>query len=294
MLYVMDCFQENNTAYFVMEHVDGMSLREYIKTRGGKLSYDQTKDILLPVMKALSKVHELNLMHRDISPDNIYITSNGDSRLLDFGAARTSVDKEKSVSVILKHGYAPAEQYSAHGNQGPWTDVYAMAATFYRCITGILPPNSIERMTNDDLKLPSALGIHIPANAEAALNKALALRVEDRFPDIDEFIEQLTAPTANTTEAGTSIPNLSDENAEADNNSPEWFNSIKKRLEKTALGNLVMKLLPSPLAYIIACVSLLILLIVLIISPVVFIVLLVLIIIAGLLYAVFNPSNDNS
>ena len=136
-------------------------------------------------MEALVQVHALNLLHRDISPDNIYITSKGESRLLDFGAARFALGDGKSVSVILKHGYAPEEQYSSHGNQGPWTDVYAMGATLYRCITGQLPPDSVERIHGDTMKRPSELGFRIPANVENAIMKALAVKTEDRFPNME-------------------------------------------------------------------------------------------------------------
>lgn len=158
---VQNYFKENNTAYFVMEYIDGMSLKDYLADQGGKIPYVQALAILEPIMEALVQVHALNLLHRDISPDNIYITSRGESRLLDFGAARFALGDGKSVSVILKHGYAPEEQYSSHGNQGPWTDVYAMGATFYRCITGMLPPDSVERIRVDALKAPSELGIII-------------------------------------------------------------------------------------------------------------------------------------
>ena len=143
---VQNYFKENNTAYFVMEYIDGMSLKAYVASQGGKIPYDQALTILMPVMQALTQVHALNLTHRDISPDNISITSKGESKLLDFGAARFAMGDEKSVSVILKHGYAPEEQYSSKGKQGPWTDVYAMGATLYRCVTGELPPDSIQRV----------------------------------------------------------------------------------------------------------------------------------------------------
>ena len=189
---VQNYFKENNTAYFVMEYIDGMSLKEYLTSQGDKIPYAQAMTILEPIMEALEQVHALNLLHRDISPDNIYITSNGESRLLDFGAARFAVGDGKSVSVILKHGYAPEEQYSSHGNQGPWTDVYAMGATLYRCITGILPPDSIERVHGDTLKKPSELGVRLPANVENAIVKALALKTENRFTNMVEFIQALT------------------------------------------------------------------------------------------------------
>ncbi len=189
---VQNYFKENNTAYFVMEYIDGMSLKEYLANQGDKIPYTQALTILQPIMEALVQVHALNLLHRDISPDNIYITSRGESRLLDFGAARFALGDGKSVSVILKHGYAPEEQYSSHGNQGPWTDVYAMGATFYRCITGQLPPDSVERIRGDTLKAPSELGVVIPQNIEQAILKALAVKTEDRFPNMNAFLRALT------------------------------------------------------------------------------------------------------
>ncbi len=185
---VQNYFYENNTAYFVMDYVDGMSLKTYVEQRGGRIPYEQAIDILMPVMQALEQVHALNLLHRDISPDNIYITSTGQSMLLDFGAARFALDGDRSLSVILKHGFAPEEQYRSHGNQGPWTDVYALGATLYNCITGLLPPDSIDRLHNDTLTLPSALGVSIPPYAEQALCRALAVRAEVRFANMGQMI----------------------------------------------------------------------------------------------------------
>ena len=189
---VQNYFKENKTAYFVMEYIDGRSLKAYLTTQGDKIPYTQALTILQPIMEALVQVHSLNLLHRDISPDNIYITSQGESRLLDFGAARFALGDGKSVSVILKHGYAPEEQYSSHGNQGPWTDVYAMGATLYRCITGTLPPDSVERIRRDTLKTPSELGVRIPKNIEQAILKALSVKTEDRFSNMESFLRALT------------------------------------------------------------------------------------------------------
>lgn len=185
---VQNYFYENNTAYFVMDYVDGLSLKEYVAQHGGRIPYEQAIGILMPVMQALEQVHALGLLHRDISPDNIYITSSGQSMLLDFGAARFALDGDKSLSVILKHGFAPEEQYRSHGNQGPWTDVYALGATLYNCITGLLPPDSIDRLHNDTLTLPSALGIAVPPYAEQALCRALAVRPEIRFASMDQMV----------------------------------------------------------------------------------------------------------
>ena len=169
-------------------------MKTYLSSQGGRVSWERALELLVPVMKALTQVHAQNILHRDISPDNICITPGGESRLLDFGAARFAVGDGKSVSVILKHGYAPEEQYSSHGNQGPWTDVYAMGATLYRCITGVLPPDAVERMHGDTLKAPSKLGIAVPENVEKAVLKALSVRIEDRFRDMDSFIAALTSP----------------------------------------------------------------------------------------------------
>ena len=202
---VQNYFKENNTAYFVMEYIDGMSLKAYLANQGDKIPYTQALTILQPIMEALIQVHALNLLHRDISPDNIYITSKGESRLLDFGAARFALGDGKSVSVILKHGYAPEEQYSSHGNQGPWTDVYAMGATLYRCITGTLPPDSVARIHGDTLKTPSELGIQIPQNIEQAILKALAVKTEDRFPNMDAFLRALTGRVSVQEQVAASI-----------------------------------------------------------------------------------------
>ena len=193
---VQDFFKENNTAYFVMEYVDGESLKDYLDKNGGRVSYVAATKILMPIMNALSKVHAQGLIHRDISPDNISINSSGASKLLDFGAARSAYAENKSVSVILKHGLAPIEQYSNHGNMGPWTDVYAMGATLYRSITGILPPESIERIHADSIRTPSSMGIAIPPHAELALMKALAVSPENRFPNIEQFMDALNGKSA--------------------------------------------------------------------------------------------------
>ena len=210
---VRDYFRENGTAYFVMQYVDGKSLKSLLKERGGRLPFAETVRILIPVMRALQQVHAKQLLHRDISPDNISLTKSGRPVLLDFGAARSSAGDASTMSVILKHGYAPIEQYSSHGNQGPWTDVYAMGATLYHCLTGQLPPNAVDRLRADGLVPPAALGVQLPPQAEAALRTALAVRPEDRFPSMQPFADALQAslsgsgaPTVGVPASGAGAP----------------------------------------------------------------------------------------
>ena len=202
---ILDCFSENLTAYIVMEYLDGMTLKQYLAEHGGKLPYEEAVEFILPVLAALQAVHKEGIIHRDISPDNIFITEDGEVKLLDFGAARyASTGYSKSLSVILKPGYAPAEQYLSHGEQGPWSDVYATAATLYRMITGVVPEEALERKEKDSLKPPSALGAKLPKNAEKAILNALNVRVENRTASAEEFEAQLlsTANVIRVTEKG--------------------------------------------------------------------------------------------
>ena len=141
---------ENNTAYIVMEYIRGVDLRRYIRMVGGRLSVSRTLDILCPIMEALQKAHEAGLVHRDVSPDNIMLMPDGKAKLLDFGAARefmaSDVSHVQSTEAILKHGFAPIEQYQRRGTLGPWTDVYALGATIYYCLTGRIPPDAPKRI----------------------------------------------------------------------------------------------------------------------------------------------------
>lgn len=181
-------FEENGTAYFVMDYVEGTSFEDYIKNKGGKISYEDAERILLPVIDALAAVHSKGIVHRDVTPDNIYITNDGSVKLLDFGAARYSLgDKSRSLDVVLKHGFAPKEQYTRRGKQGPFTDVYAVGATFYFAITGKRPPDSIERMDEDDLVPPSSRGVNIPKEKEDAILQALSVQPQDRFQTMVVF-----------------------------------------------------------------------------------------------------------
>ena len=189
---VRDFFLCNNTAYVVMDYLDGYTLKDYLG-KNPVLTFENTVKLLQPIAEALGKVHEAGVIHRDISPDNIMLLKDGSARLLDFGAARNVADGDgKSLSVILKPGYAPEEQYRSRGRQGPWTDVYALSAVIYRCITGQVPDESLQRYMQDTLKLPSELGIQIPWYSEQALAKGLAVQQESRYQSIKELWENMT------------------------------------------------------------------------------------------------------
>lgn len=196
IVQVYSYFEENNTGYFVMEYVDGCSLQHHIKQNYGRISWDDTIQIILPVMDALSVMHEKGIIHRDVAPDNIYIKADGTVKLLDFGAARHSLGNvSRSLDVVVKHGFAPKEQYHRHGRQGPFTDVYSVAATIYYAITGARPDDAIERLDEDNLPLPSTLGAKITLEQEDTLLKGIAIKAEDRYQTMAEFREALLATT---------------------------------------------------------------------------------------------------
>nr|WP_294649939.1 serine/threonine-protein kinase [uncultured Blautia sp.] len=189
---VKDFFRENHTAYIVMEYIEGITLKAYLKQNGDHIPAQKTLQMMKPVICSLSKVHDMNLIHRDISPDNIMICNNGSVKILDFGGARDYIfSNEKSLSIMLKPGYAPEEQYRTHGNQGPWTDVYALCATMYRCITGSVPPESLERAYQESLPPIRSISPDCPPAAASAIEKGMSIYPEDRFQSMQELYSAL-------------------------------------------------------------------------------------------------------
>lgn len=188
---VRDFFELNNTAYIVMEYVDGTTFRDLVNQEGGKIPTETLLKIIEPLFSALSAMHEAGLVHRDISPDNLMLEK-GKVRLLDFGCARESATGTNTLTIALKHGYAPIEQYTNHG-QGPWTDIYSLGATIYFCLTGKSPARSTDRMLGDKLLLPSKLGIDLSREQEKALLHAMAVKPHRRFQTMEEFRAALYA-----------------------------------------------------------------------------------------------------
>lgn len=189
---VYDVLEANGTAYIVMEYLEGITLREKLK-RDGPMGEEELLSWVVPMLLSLKFVHQLGCIHRDISPDNIMCLSDGTVKLLDFGAARyTVMEESQSLSVIVKQGFTPVEQYQSHGEQGPWTDLYAVGATMYDALTGVTPEESLERLANDTLRTPAQLGVPLTPAVESAILSALNVRGEDRPQDIDAFLGILT------------------------------------------------------------------------------------------------------
>ena len=190
IVHVKDFFYENDTSYIVMEYIDGETLSVRLKREGPQKDFTELYHQLRPMMQALDDVHKNGLIHRDISPSNLMLDKNGEVKLLDFGTAReTNEDGEKSLSVVLKPGFAPEEQYRRRGKQGPWTDVYALCATMYRLCTGVTPEISVDRLLEDTLEAPSALGVKINKAQETVLMHGLAVHQEERIQSVAELIE---------------------------------------------------------------------------------------------------------
>ena len=187
-----DYFEENNTAYIVMEYLDGVSFKEYLKERRGRIPSEEVVDITLHVLAALEEIHSHHIIHRDISPDNIFLCSNHRVKVIDFGAARFSSGEESSnFSTIVKPGYAPAEQYRTKSRQGPFTDLYALGACMYQAATGEKPQESLARAMHDDLRPPKELNPEVPEYLSDIIMKAMALDEDERFQSSEEFMKAL-------------------------------------------------------------------------------------------------------
>ena len=187
----LDFFEINNTAYIVMEYLEGVTLKQYL-AENKRIDAEDLVELLVPLIESLDEIHSQGLIHRDISPDNIMVLPDGRIKLMDFGAARDYTEfGEKSLSIVLKPGYAPPEQYQTHGVQGPWTDIYALCATMYKCITGENPPDAIERVMDDHLKKISAFGIPVLPQIEEAIIKGMSVAANDRYQNVGDFCEDL-------------------------------------------------------------------------------------------------------
>jgi serine/threonine protein kinase len=223
---VASIFEANGTAYIVLGYEAGIDMVQWLKQLGRPPSQEELDRMLTPLLGALEEVHRNNMMHRDISPDNLLIRDDGRPVLIDFGSARESIrGRARALSAIVKHGYSPPEQYTSRPElQGPWTDIYALAATLYRAISGKLPPDATERLVRDDIQPLSRLaGAPYRAGFLDAIDRGLRMKVEDRPQSIVEWRELLfqtepllqpLRPAARAADGGGPVP-ASQKNIEA-------------------------------------------------------------------------------
>lgn len=228
---ILDFFEANNTAYIVMEYLEGITLKQYLG-KYGVLQFRNLIEMMLPLREALIEIHSQGLIHRDISPDNIMVQHNGKLKLMDFGAARDYTESgNKSLTVILKPGYAPPEQYQTHGVQGPWTDIYALCATIYKCLTGITPPDAIARVMDDKFKEPDQLDGKLSPDIKKILWKGMNIFPEERYQDIVEFGEDVYDALF-TPEENKKLDLDNEKNIDEDLDSPDKDNELVLKDDK--------------------------------------------------------------
>ena len=194
-----DFFWYKETPCIIMDYVDGTSIKDYVREHG-RIRGDKMLILIKPLLQSLIKIHEKGILHRDISADNILLTEDGRLKLIDFGAARLSQNAQgDEYTIIFKRGFAPIEQCSAGGKQGPWTDVYGICATMYYMITGIVPDDSVSRLIEDKLlPLERIDGVRLTPQAMSCIMKGLAVRPEKRYQSMSEFYTALYAAKPST------------------------------------------------------------------------------------------------
>lgn len=186
---VYQLFEENNTAYYVMEYLEGTDLKHFLLSRG-RLEWEKLSVYVSMILKTLNTLHGKNLIHRDISPDNIFLTKDGRAVLIDFGSVRC-YSNSGGFTTFLKECFAPLEQYREHGKQGPWTDIYSFSITMYFALSGVMPPKAPERIQNDRTAPLSKLCPSVPAHVAQAITKGMAVRQEERFQTVRELAKEL-------------------------------------------------------------------------------------------------------
>jgi len=187
---VYEFFYSNNTVYYSMEYLNGIDLKGYVVQRGGKLTQTEALTVMQGVCEALVTVHGTNTLHRDISPDNIFICTNGEVKLIDFGSAKQVIgDSQQVYSVVIKKGFAPVEQYKTNGRQGVWTDLYAVGATIYYILTGGVPVDAMTRMDTPELEYDPEL--NLDEDFVKIIDKCLAPAIEDRYRSAEEILADI-------------------------------------------------------------------------------------------------------
>ena len=194
---ILNFFQENNTAYLVMEYLDGQDLRKMARKQGGRLDADFAKTIFVTIASSLMEIHKKNILHRDLSPENIVVTKDGKIKLIDFGAARNFVSTQNAgMSILLKPGFAPPEQYEKKGNQGPWSDVYALCATFYNLVSGKTLVDALFRYRGQEQPSLISLGCAVTKKTSDVIEKGMALEQKNRYQNFMELLNDIDIEVA--------------------------------------------------------------------------------------------------
>ena len=192
-------FEENNTAYMVMEYLQGRSLADLLKQRGGKLSQSEALQYIQKICQGLEVLHQSQFLHRDLKPDNIMLTKDNRVVLIDFGAARDFTSRDsKRFTAMFTPGYAPLEQYGQALKFGTFTDIYALGATLYHLLTGVVPPSAVERAAGVELKPICQVNSEISPHISLAVSQAMAMEVRERTKSVKEFLDVLRMGNSNS------------------------------------------------------------------------------------------------
>ena len=192
-------FEENNTAYMVMEYLQGRSLADLLKQRGGKLKESEALHYIQKICQGLDILHKSQFLHRDLKPDNVMLTKDDRVVLIDFGAARDfNLRNSQRFTATFTPGYAPLEQYGQALKYGTFTDIYALGATLYHLLTGVVPPSAVERAAGIELKSVCELNPQVRPCVSFAVSQALAMEVKERAQSVREFLDLLQLKNSNS------------------------------------------------------------------------------------------------
>ena len=207
---VYDYFEEGDTGFMVMEYLNGLSLKEYMERCDSKVSEEMMIHVSFSAIEALNDIHSAGMVHRDLSPESIFICDDKKVKLIDFGVVDNDMAHENlSGTIVLKPGYAPLEQYASGNKTGPWTDIYALGATLYYITTGTRPLDAPSRVETDELREPKEINARIPDPLNRAIMKAMSIRKEDRYDSVVKMAEDIMdgdLQTTGLTEKLTSEP----------------------------------------------------------------------------------------
>lgn len=239
LIEIYEVFEENNTAYAVHEHIEGISLREYLlRTPTGYISWDKARPLFMPVLSTLGNLHSAGIIHRGISPTTLLIGTDGKLRISGFSIGQTRTTKSELNSQLFP-GYAAIEQYGFEGQQGPWTDIYAFAAVLYRALIGSDPIDATSRITNDRLMIPGKFAEQLPAFVINGLINALQILPEDRTRNVEQCRAELSASPSAAISLDELQDNTQNQPRESSKTPPTFLDSddVEKYSPKSNAGN---------------------------------------------------------